>query len=121
MHHSDDKMGGTKSSEIKEFKEFKEKITKITKFPNLLNFLKFSIRGETPSESVYSDLGCCRKAVKEKISTKGQARLKPKVDIFYFNNSQSYSKSASARKQNGVLPKVFGEAFFKKLRYSLSA
>ena len=59
--------------------------------------------------------------MKEKISTKGQARLKPKVDIFYFNNSQSYSKSASAQKRNKVSPKVFGEAFFKKLRYSLSA
>ena len=61
MPHSDDKMGGTKSRELKEFREFKEFKEKITKFPNLL---KFSIRGETSSESVYSDLGCCRKAVK---------------------------------------------------------
>ena len=105
-------MGGTKSSEIKEVNEFREKITK---FPNLL---KFFIRGKTSSVCVYSDLDCCRKAVKEKISTKGQACLKPKVDIFYFNNSQSYPKSASARKKNEVFPKVFGEAFFKKLRYS---
>ena len=59
--------------------------------------------------------------MKEKISTKGQACLKPKVDIFYFNNSQSYPKSASAQKKNEVFPKVFGEAFFKKLRYTLSA
>ena len=51
-------MGGTKSSEIKEVNEFREKITKI---PNLL---KFFIRGKTSSVSVYSDLGCCRKAVK---------------------------------------------------------
>ena len=64
---------------------------------------------------VYSDLGCCRKAVKEKISTKGQACLKPKVDIFYFNNSQSYPKSASAQKRNEVSRKVFAcPAFFKK-------
>ena len=64
---------------------------------------------------VYSDLGCCRKAVKEKISTKGQACLKPKVDIFYFNNSQSYPKSASAQKRNEVSQKVFARpAFFKK-------
>ena len=89
LPRSDDKIGGTKSSEIKEVNEFREKITK---FPNLL---KFFIRGKTSSVCVYSDLGCCRKAVKEKISTKGQARLKPKVDIYYFNDSQSYPKSAS--------------------------
>ena len=77
-------MGGTKSSEIKEFNEFREKITK---FPNFPNLLKFFIRGKTSSVWVYSDLGCCRKVEKEKISTKGQACLKPKVDIFYFNNS----------------------------------
>jgi len=53
--------------------------------------------------------------VKEKISTKGQACLKPKVDIFYFNNSQSYPKSASAWKRNEVSQKVFARpAFFKK-------
>ena len=63
---------------------------------------------------VYSDLGCCRKAVKEKISTKGQACLKPKVDIFYFNNSQSYPKSASAWKRNRVSPKVFWVTFLQK-------
>ena len=61
---------------------------------------------------VYSDLGCCRKAVKEKISTKGQACLKPKVDIFYFNNSQSYPKSASVQKRNEVSPKVFCRSGF---------
>ena len=66
---------------------------------------------------VYSDLGCCRKAVKEKISTKGQACLQPKVDIFYFNNSQSYPKSASAQKKNAVFPRVFGAPFCKKAQY----
>ena len=41
--------------------------------------------------------------------------MKPKVDIFYFNNSQSYPKSASARKRNEVSEKVFARpAFFKK-------
>ena len=70
---------------------------------------------QASSVRVYSDLGCCRKAVKEKISTKGQACLKPKVDIFYFNNSQSYPKSASAQKRNEVSQKVFARpAFFKK-------
>ena len=79
----------TQNREFKEVREVKE------------------VSDGTSSESVYSDLGCCRKAVKEKISTKGQACLKPKVDIFYFNNSQSYPKSASARKRNevyGILP-----------------
>jgi len=109
LPRSDDKMGGTKSSEIKEVNEFREKITK---FPNFPNLLKFFIRGKTSSVSVYSDLGCCRKAVKEKISTKGQARLKPKVDIYYFNDSQSYPKSASAWKRNKVSPKVFGRSGF---------
>ena len=105
------KWGGTKGSEYKEVNEFREKITK---FPNFPNLLKFFIRGETPSVSVYSDLGCCRKAVKEKISTKGQARLKPKVDIYYFNDSQSYPKSASAWKRNKVSPKVFWVTFLQK-------
>ena len=59
----------TQNREFKEVREVKE------------------VSDGTSSESVYSDLGCCRKAVKEKISTKGQACLKPKVDIFYFNNS----------------------------------
>ena len=40
LTRSDDKMGGTKSREIKEFREFKEFKEKIPKFPN---FLKFSI------------------------------------------------------------------------------
>ena len=71
---------------------------------------------------VYSDLGCCRKAVKEKISTKGQACLKPKVDIFYFNNSQSYPKSASARKQNDSFAEsLLGHFSSEKGRYTLSA
>ena len=73
------KLGGTKSSEIKEVNEFREKITK---FPNFPNLLKFFIRGETPSVSVYSDLGCCRKAVKEKIESNTQACLK--VERLYF-------------------------------------
>ena len=52
--------------------------------------------------------------MKEKISTKGQARLKPKVDIFYFNNSQSYPKSASEHKRNEVSHKVFWVTFLQK-------
>ena len=46
LPRSDDKMGGTKSSEIKEVNEFREKITK---FPNFPNLLKFFIRGKTSS------------------------------------------------------------------------
>ena len=70
---------------------------------------------QTSAVGVYSDLGCCRKAVKEKIEPNTQARLKVNGSIFYFNNSQSYPKSASARKRNKVSHKVFARpAFFKK-------
>ena len=94
MHHSDDKIT-------------------ISCWPLAISFSEV----QTSSVCVYSDLGCCRKAVKEKISTKGQACLKPKVDIFYFNNSQSYPKSASARKKNEVFPRAFcTPCFFAKKR-----
>ena len=52
--------------------------------------------------------------MKEKISTKGQARLRPKVDIYYFNNSQSYPKSVTAWKKNEVFHKVFWVTFLQK-------
>ena len=44
--------------------------------------------------------------------------LETKVDIYYFNNSQSYPKSASVWKKNEVFPKVFGAAFFKKGQFT---
>ena len=65
---------------------------------------------------VYSDLGCCRKAVKWKRDLSVQACLKTEEEsLFCFNNSQSYPKSASAQKRNKVSQKVFARpAFFKK-------
>ena len=78
---------------------------KITKFPNFTNLLNIFII-ERFRLSVFG-FRMLPKAVKEKISTKGQACLKPKVDIFYFNNSQSYPKSASAQKQNDSFAESF--------------
>ena len=43
------------------------------------------------------------------------------ISLFYCNSRKAILNPHQHRSKTTVLPKVFGEAFFKKLRYSLSA
>ena len=60
----------------------------------------------------FSDLGYHQDGARKREIAR-QACLN-RANLSFYCNSQGLSKSAAARKQYGVLPKVFGAAFFKK-------
>ena len=109
LPRSDDKMGGTKSSEIKEVNEFREKITK---FPNLL---KFFIRGMTPSVSVCSDLGkTIVDGTREKRDCLPSLLEQKHISLFYCNSRKAILNPHQHRSETKFRRKSFGSLFFRK-------
>ena len=64
---------------------------------------------------IYSDLDSCRKAVKYKISTKGQACLKTEKGLFFISITRRVTLNPHQRRsKTKFCLKSFGSLFFRK-------